>query len=343
MSDTLNADAPNNDTPADAEALPKVDEQLLLETLDAIRPSLVADGGDIEFRSVDDEGVVSVKLTGSCAGCPLSSKSVMWLSGGRACAMTLDQIYHSLDPVALSLGPISIRWYGIAYLLGFILGGVVLWRTARRWKLGLTLDDVSTLIVGIAFGVIVGGRLGYCLFYGMSFHGGLVGAIIGGAIVCRQLGLSFRTMCDLGVIAAPLGLFFGRCANFVNGELWGKPCDLPWAVTFETGGAIPRHPSQLYEALLEGLVIFCVLQVVSRRKKTPPQGTFMGLFLLMYGVFRFLIEFVRVPDAQLGYLISGVVTMGQLLSLPLVLLGIVELVLAHRRGWRQRGHVGDAA
>ena len=177
----------------------------------------------------------------------------------------------------------------------------------------------------------------------MSFHGGLAGAIIGGAIVCRQLGLSFRTMCDLGVIAAPLGLFFGRCANFVNGELWGKPCDLPWAVAFETGGAIPRHPSQLYEALLEGLVIFCVLQIVSRRKKTPPQGTFMGLFLLMYGVFRFLIEFVRVPDAQLGYLIGGVVTMGQLLSLPLVLLGIVELVLAHRRGWRQRGHVGDAA
>ena len=275
--------------------------------------------------------------------------------------MTLDQIYHSLDTVALSLGPISIRWYGIAYLLGFILGGVVLWRTARRWKLGLTPDDVSTLIVGIAFGVIVGGRLGYCLFYGdgwylahpidivmineggMSFHGGLAGAIIGGAIVCRQLGLSFRTMCDLGVIAAPLGLFFGRCANFVNGELWGKPCDLPWAVAFETGGAIPRHPSQLYEALLEGLVIFCVLQIVSRRKKTPPQGTFMGLFLLMYGVFRFLIEFVRVPDAQLGYLIGGVVTMGQLLSLPLVLLGIVELVLAHRRGWRQRGHVGDAA
>ena len=275
--------------------------------------------------------------------------------------MTLDQIYHSLDPVALSLGPISIRWYGIAYLLGFILGGVVLWRTARRWKLGLTPDDVSTLIVGIAFGVIVGGRLGYCLFYGdgwylahpidivmineggMSFHGGLAGAIIGGAIVCRQLGLYFRTMCDLGVIAAPLGLFFGRCANFVNGELWGKPCDLPWAVAFETGGAIPRHPSQLYEALLEGLVIFCVLQIVSRRKKTPPQGTFMGLFLLMYGVFRFLIEFVRVPDAQLGYLIGGVVTMGQLLSLPLVLLGIVELVLAHRRGWRQRGHVGDAA
>ena len=275
--------------------------------------------------------------------------------------MTLDQIYHSLDPVALSLGPISIRWYGIAYLLGFILGGVVLWRTARRWKLGLTLDDVSTLIVGIAFGVIAGGRLGYCLFYGdgwylahpidivmineggMSFHGGLVGAVIGGAIVCRQLGRSFRTMCDLGVIAAPLGLFFGRCANFVNGELWGKPCDLPWAVTFETGGAIPRHPALLYEALLEGLVIFCVLQVVSRRKKTPPQGTFMGLFLLMYGVFRFLIEFVRVPDAQLGYLIGGVVTMGQLLSLPLVLLGMDELELAHRRGWRQRGHVDDAA
>ena len=275
--------------------------------------------------------------------------------------MFLNDLYHSLDPIAFQLGPVVVRWYGIAYLAGFVLGGLMAWRIIRRWRHDISADALMNVVVGIALGIIVGGRLGYVVFYGagyylehplevlainqggMSFHGGLVGAIVGGSIVCRTSRISIPTMIDVGVCVAPIGLFFGRCANFVNGVLWGKPCDLPWAVAFETGGAIPRHPSQLYEALLEGLVIFCVLQIVSRRKKTPPQGTFMGLFLLMYGVFRFLIEFVRVPDAQLGYLIGGVVTMGQLLSLPLVLLGIVELVLAHRRGWRQRGHVGDAA
>ena len=273
----------------------------------------------------------------------------------------LNDLYHMLDPVAISAGPITIYWYGLAYVVGALLTAVVMYRTQRRWGFDITVDDLMSVVVGVVFGLIIGARLFYVIFYGdgyywahpleifatneggMSFHGGLVGGIIGGVLVCRMYKLDAWTIADLAVIGAPLALCLGRCANFVNGELWGKPCDLPWAVAFETGGAIPRHPSQLYEALLEGLVIFCVLQIVSRRKKTPPQGTFMGLFLLMYGVFRFLIEFVRVPDAQLGYLIGGVVTMGQLLSLPLVLLGIVELVLAHRRGWRQRGHVGDAA
>ena len=165
--------------------------------------------------------------------------------------MWLGVFYHSLNPVALSLGPLSIRWYGLAYLVGFVLAGVVMYRTAQRWKLNVTLDDVLNLMVGISFGVIVGARLFYVIFYGagyyvahpldafalsqggMSFHGGLVGAVVGGSIVCQASGLSIPTICDLGVIGAPLGLFFGRCANFINGELWGKPTDLPWGVMFE--------------------------------------------------------------------------------------------------------------
>lgn len=272
--------------------------------------------------------------------------------------MFLDTLYHALDPVAFTLGPIAVRWYGIAYLLGFICAGVVMYRTARRWKLGLTVDDVFSIVIGVVFGVIIGARLFYVIFYvygageslsspleifatwegGMSFHGGLVGAVVGGALVCRHCRISIPTVCDLGVIGAPLGLFFGRCANFVNGELWGKPTDLPWGVMFETGGGVYRHPSQLYEAVLEGLVIFAVLYALSRRVPPRPQGTFMGWFLTLYGVFRFLVEFVRVPDAQLGYLF-GPITMGQLLSLPLVVLGIVVLVAAHRLGRPQAGYV----
>ena len=269
--------------------------------------------------------------------------------------MSLNDIYHALDPVAFSLGPVSVRWYGLAYLVGFILAGIVIYRVAKRWKLDITADDVLEIMVGIALGVIIGGRLGYVLFYGagyylenpisilmlneggMSFHGGLVGAIVAGSIATRGLGISIGTIWDLAVIGAPLGLFLGRCANFVNGELWGKPTDLPWGVVFEEGG-VPRHPSQLYEALLEGIVIFVVLFALSRRTPPRPQGTFMGVFLMLYGIFRFLIEFVRVPDAQLGYL-GGFITMGQVLSLPLVLIGLVMLVVAARRQAPQQGHI----
>ena len=270
--------------------------------------------------------------------------------------MFLNELYHALDPVAFSLGPFTVRWYALAYLAGFVLAGVVMWRTQRRWRLGLSVDDVFSIMMGVVFGIIVGARLFYVLFYGagyylenpleiimlshggMSFHGGLVGAVVGGSLVCRHYGISVASVCDLGVIGAPLGLFFGRCANFVNGELWGKETDLPWGVMFETGGAVYRHPSQLYEAVLEGLVIFAVLYALSRRVPPRPQGTFTGWFLTLYGVFRFLIEFVRVPDAQLGYLF-GPITMGQLLSLPLVLLGVGILIAAHRLGRPQRGYL----
>ena len=265
--------------------------------------------------------------------------------------MWLDELYHQLDPIAISLGPLAIRWYGLAYLAGFIFGAIVVWRTQRHWGLDLVLDDLYSLVTGVAIGVILGGRLGYVLFYGkgyylshplsilavneggMSFHGGLIGAVIGAYLVCRQLGMSFSTICDLVVCGAPLGLFFGRCANFVNGELWGKETSLPWGVVFSDtgGGMVYRHPSQLYEALLEGLVLFLIMQALSRRVPPRPQGTFLGAFLLCYGCFRFLIEFVRLPDAQMGYLLgTNWLTMGQCLSLPLVALGVWLLVKARR-------------
>ena len=273
--------------------------------------------------------------------------------------MWLDELYHSISPIAFQIGPLVVRWYGLAYLGGFVLGALCIWRTQRRWGLDLSLDDLLSVIIGIAFGVIIGARVAYVIFYGagyylvhplevfalnqggMSFHGGLVGAIIGGSIACRQLRISISTMCDLGVIAAPIGLFLGRCANFANGELWGKPTDLPWGVMFyDTGGGyIYRHPSQLYEALLEGVVLFVVLSLLSRKKPLYPQGTFLGVFLMLYGMFRFFIEFVRVPDTQLGYLIAGFVTMGQLLSLPLVVTGIVILVAARQKNRPQTGHL----
>ena len=268
----------------------------------------------------------------------------------------LNDIYQVLDPVAFTLGPISVRWYGLAYVLGFALAAFILYRVAKRWKVRISGDDVVTIMLCAMVGIILCARLGYCLFYGdgyylshpldilafnkggMSFHGGLVGALLGGVVAWRLTRIPFLTLADLGAIAAPLGLFFGRCANFVNGELWGAPTDLPWGVVFGgAAGQMPRHPSQLYEALLEGLVIFLVLYALSRKMPPRPRGTFLGGFLTMYGIFRFLLEFVRQPDAQLGYLWGGWFTMGQLLSLPLILAGIALLAYAAKTRLPQEG------
>lgn len=271
--------------------------------------------------------------------------------------MWLNDLYHSIDPIALSVGPLSIRWYGLAYLFGFFATGVMIYRVARRWRLEVSADDVVTIMTAVACGVIIGARLGYVLFYGkgyylahplailmlneggMSFHGGLVGAIVGAYLANREVGFAPLTLIDLGSIGAPIGLFLGRCANFVNGELWGKETDLPWGVMFETGGQVYRHPSQLYEALLEGLIMFVLLWALARKVPARSQGTFMGTFLLWYGLCRILVEFVRVPDSQLGYLLGGVVTMGQILSLPLVVGGIALLIWSHKAAHPQVGHV----
>lgn len=268
----------------------------------------------------------------------------------------LNDIYQGLDPIAFSLGPLVVRWYGLAYVLGFVCAAAIIYFVAKRWKLGMSEDNLLTLMVCAIVGVVLGARIGYVLFYGdgyylshpleilafnqggMSFHGGLVGLLIGGAVAALMTRIPFLTLADLGSIAAPIGLFFGRCANFVNGELWGAPTDGPLGVVFGgAAGMMPRHPSQLYEAMLEGLVIFCVLFALSRKRPPRPQGTFLGAFLVLYGIFRFLIEFVREPDVQLGYLWGGWLTMGQVLSAPLIVAGIALLIYAARTRHPQAG------
>lgn len=268
----------------------------------------------------------------------------------------LNEIYQQLDPIAFSLGPFSVRWYGLAYVLGFACCILIIHLVAKRWKINLDVDSLLTVAVCVIFGVILGARLGYVLFYGdgyyfehpleilafnkggMSFHGGLCGAILGGYIASRFIHMPFLSLADLGAIAAPIGLFFGRCANFINGELWGAHTDAAWGVVFGgSAGLLPRHPTQLYEAFLEGIVLLIVLYLLSRKTPPLPQGSFLGSFLCLYGVFRFLIEFVRQPDAQLGYLWGDWLTMGQLLSAPLVLAGIALLVFAYKKRLPQEG------
>lgn len=273
----------------------------------------------------------------------------------------LNDLYHALDPVAFSIGPVSVRWYGIAYVLAFVFAALLIWRIAKRWNLRFNSDALSTIIFCVIIGVILGARLGYVLFYGagyylshpldifafnkggMSFHGGLIGALLSGIVAAKITKIPYLTLADMGCIVAPIGLFFGRCANFINGELWGAVTDLPWGVVFGgTAGAFPRHPSQLYEAFLEGIVIFCVLFALSRKQPPRRRGTFLGIFLVMYGCFRFLIEFVRQPDAQLGYLLgTDWLTMGQVLSVPLIVAGICVLVYALVKNLPQQGLPGE--
>lgn len=251
-----------------------------------------------------------------------------------------------LDPVVFTLGPLSVRWYGLAYVAGFIVAGLILRSLNRRWDIGLSDDDVLDLVLVGVVGLVLGARIGYVLFYGvggywsdpasilafwdggMSFHGGLVGILLAGWLFARRKGISVLRLYDLAV-GAPLGIFFGRLANFVNGELWGRPTDLPWGVVFpDAPGSAPRHPSQLYEAALEGLVLFAILWLLSRKKRGD--GFMIGTLLGLYGVFRIVVEFFREPDIQLGF-VAGPFTMGQLLTLPMVLIGGWLVVRAIRR------------
>ena len=262
--------------------------------------------------------------------------------------------YPVIDPVLVQVGPLVLRWYALAYIAGLVGGWLYVRALVRRPALWPAtgapygVDDVDDFLTWATLGVIAGGRLGYVLVYeparfaadplailrvwegGMAFHGGLAGVVVAMLLFARSRGAGFRSLLDLVGAAAPIGLFFGRLANFINGELWGRASDVPWAMVFPGAGEVARHPSQLYQAFGEGIVLFLVCLLAIRMGGLRRPGLVGGLFTAGYGVVRFLVEFVREPDAQIG-LVGGVLTMGQFLSLPMVAAGLVLVALALRR------------
>jgi phosphatidylglycerol:prolipoprotein diacylglycerol transferase len=263
--------------------------------------------------------------------------------------------FPTFDPVAIAIGPIVIRWYALAYIGGIVFGWIyarALVKNERLWggPAAITLPLLDDFILWVTVGIIVGGRTGYVLFYnlpffiqhpaeilelwkgGMSFHGGFIGCVIAVIWFARRNGISILSLGDIGTAVGPIGLFLGRIANFINSELWGRPADpdLPWAMIFPNGGPLPRHPSQLYEAGLEGILLFTVLAVMIRFGALRRPGLIVGSFIALYGLARIAGEHFREPDPQLGFLWGGL-TMGMLLSVPMVIVGAIIIVAAWRR------------
>ncbi|MFC3031871.1 prolipoprotein diacylglyceryl transferase [Pseudoalteromonas fenneropenaei] len=254
--------------------------------------------------------------------------------------------FPEIDPVIFSIGPLSVRWYGLMYLIGFVFAMWYANREAQKPGSSWSKEQVSDLLFYGMLGVILGGRVGYVLFYqfqyflenpmylfrvdqgGMSFHGGALGVILAIVIFAWRNNKKLLQVGDFVVPMVPVGLLAGRIGNFINGELWGRATDVPWAVVFPTGGPVARHPSQLYEAFLEGLVLLIIL--LWYKRKSPPAGALAGLFLLGYGVFRFTVEYFREPDAHIG-LYAGIISQGQILSLPMVVAGLGLMLFACRR------------
>jgi phosphatidylglycerol:prolipoprotein diacylglycerol transferase len=255
--------------------------------------------------------------------------------------------FPEIDPVFLRLGPLEFRWYGLMYVLAFLAGYFIIRSGARRQRLDLSTDTMSDIVFIMALGIVLGGRCGYILFYnlswylahplkvfavwegGMSFHGGLLGAVIAGYYAVRKYRLDPVVMADIIAPTGPVGLFLGRLGNFINAELYGRVTDAPVGIVFPGGGPLPRHPSQLYEAVLEGPVLWGLLVLLARSRQ--PAGVVFWSFIGGYGLFRFLVEFFREPDQHIGFLWGGA-TMGQLLSLPMFLLGTgMALVIRWRR------------
>lgn len=252
--------------------------------------------------------------------------------------------YPSIDPIILQVGPLAVRWYSLAYIFGLLFAWRYMLHLAARSPDVASQKDIDDFLVWGTLGVVLGGRFGYTLFYnfdyyasnplvilqiwkgGMSFHGGLLGVIIAGLIFVKRRGISPLRFADIVACAAPIGLMLGRFANFINGELYGRVSDMPWAMIFPRGGPEPRHPSQLYEAVLEGFVLFVLLAALSRNKiirKRP--GVLLGIFLLGYSLARAIVELFREPDIQLGLLAAGL-TMGQWLSVPMAVCGIYLII-----------------
>ena len=257
-----------------------------------------------------------------------------------------------IDEIAFEFGPLAIRWYAIAYLVGILFAMILMNREAKKDSTSFKTEDVAKLTNNCVIGIIIGGRLGFVLFYnldfylsspleilkvwngGMSFHGGFTGVIIATYITIRKTNIPIFHVSDLLACFAPIGLFFGRIANFINGELYGRVTHHPIGIIFPDGGPLPRHPSQLYEALLEGLLLFVILNTVRITIKKVPAGLLTGLFFLLYGLARLAIEFVREPDKSAGF-IGNVMTikftMGQALSFPLIIIGCILIYLSSKR------------
>ena len=261
--------------------------------------------------------------------------------------------YPDIDPVLVSLGPIQLRWYGLMYLIGLTAAYFLIQHKVARKGLAIRKDQIYDMVVYAAFGVFLGGRIGYTFFYnfsyysqnplkllavwegGMSFHGGLLGTIIALIWFSRRQGIPAYTIADLAACVTPIGLGFGRIGNFINGELFGRSTDVDWCMVFPAGGPVCRHPSQLYEATLEGVVLFTTLWWIDRHP-TPP-GTVFWSFITGYGISRLIVELFREPDQHLGFIL-GPITMGQLLSLPMVLVGAVMLLLGYQKARLKTAH-----
>jgi phosphatidylglycerol:prolipoprotein diacylglycerol transferase len=260
----------------------------------------------------------------------------------------LTLTYPAIDPVLIEIGPFAIRWYALSYIAGILLAWRYMIWLARRSPAGITKEHVDDFVVWATLGIVLGGRLGYVIFYkagyylqnplealavwqgGMSFHGGLLGVIFAVWLFCRRRGYSWIAVGDVVACTAPVGLFLGRIANFINGELYGRITDSPLGMVFPGSGPLPRHPSQLYEAVLEGLLLFLVLFWLARRTGTfEKRGLLSGVFLAGYAIGRATVEFFRQPDAHIGFLAIGT-TMGQWLSLPLFVIGVWLIVRARR-------------
>lgn len=255
--------------------------------------------------------------------------------------------YPQIDPIAFSVGPLKVHWYGIMYLVGFAIAWLLALHRAKKSNGEWTKDEVADIIFYGALGVIIGGRIGYVLFYdfgqflanplflfkvwqgGMSFHGGVLGVMVAMGVFAWRKKKAYFDVTDFLVPLAPIGLGCGRIGNFINGELYGRISHVPWAMVFPKGGPYPRHPSQIYEFLLEGVLLFLILWFFTKKKK--PRMAASGLFVLGYGVFRFFVEFFRQPDPQLGFIFDNWMTRGQELSIPLIIGGIILLILAYRR------------
>ena len=259
------------------------------------------------------------------------------------------------DPVAIQIGPIAIRWYALAYIGGIVLGWIYarsLLRNERLWggPAPISVTQLDDFILWVTVGIILGGRTGYVLFYnlpffiqhpaeifelwkgGMSFHGGFMGCVVAVIWFCRKNNLPILSLGDITTAVGPIGLFLGRMANFINSELWGRPADpsLPWAMIFPNGGPVPRHPSQLYEAGLEGVLLFVILATMIRLGALRRPGLILGSFIALYGLARIISEHFREPDPQLGFLWGGL-TMGTLLSVPMIIAGAIIILVALRR------------